>query len=408
MRSALKNTNGSVMVLLGAGASVDAGVLDTRGMIIKLNKLFKEEDAKLAEFALLYESLKKLFGEKSIKDGKEVYQDLNIEQLVAILEDLVSLLDRKHSLSPLLEPIITIFQSMHGFAEIKNFKTEIENQLIKWIAPDTFKLEYIKPLLGFVNENPGAGLKVFTLNYDKCIETAFKDFGEEFNVSLERGFGKEKQGDFWKGKNFEDKEESKDGNNKYLFLYKLHGSIDWDRNIKQELICANTLSVNECIFGSNLKVRTYDPFLYFTYQFRTCTLNTKVIIVCGYNFSDKHINDILHQALVNDPKKKILICKYFDFETNDSLTNEEILEKELEAKEFFRQKLELETTQQIEIIMGRADHFFNEAFNMNYLETLLPEEEDEEDFYKLTSDSDTIVFESHEDEMSKIGELSQE
>ena len=393
MRGILKNTNGSVVLLLGAGASVDAGIFDTTGMIKELNSLLKEGEV-LESYNELYNSLKKLYGKKNIEDNKLSFDDLNIEKLVSILEDLVSLLDGNHSLSPLFEPLIAIFQSMYGFKEIKKFKNEIEERLINWITPNNLKVEYFKSVLKFVKENTGSGLRLFTLNYDRCIETAFEDFGIEYDIKLERGFGKEKQGVAWEAKNFEEIEEKETGDKKTLFLYKLHGSIDWDRNKKQELIRANRPSIKECIFGNNFKVRTYDPFLYFTYQFRTSTLNSKIIIVCGYNFGDKHINDILHQALTNEPDRRILICSYLSDENRKSYSDDRLKSEEEEKKEYYKSQLVLEDSNQIEVILGKAGYFFDKTLNMNYLENLLPEEDIENLFYQSTIDEEIIQDDS--------------
>lgn len=144
-------------------------------------------------------------------------------------------------------------------------------------------------------------LRVFSLNYDLCIE---KVCGRD--AKIERGFGDERN---WHWKNFEDAPEA----NPVMFLYKLHGSLDWEREQNSGLI---TLSDepsaiedynNAIIFGLTHKTQYIDPYLFLAYEFRRWTLEAKLIIIIGYSFGDDHINGIIKQALVRDKNCKVLI-----------------------------------------------------------------------------------------------------
>lgn len=330
MRSEIRNTNGSILLLLGAGASVDAGVLHTSRMMSDINEMLNS-NPDWVKYKPIYEHLKKLYGKSYEEGGKTCYSDLNIEQLVGNLTELLLLLNGEHTLYPFFKSWIDLFQNLYGFEDVKNFRNKIEDKLKEWIVPKQLTLEYYKYLLLFAKENPGAGLKVFTLNYDRCIEGAFLEHDDIDGLVLERGLGKEKQNAIWNTRNFEEKNDISTQQNldksKYVFLYKMHGSIDWDRNDKQELIKTNNLSIKELIFGTQQKVKAHDPYLYYVYQFRTSTLNAKLIIVCGYSFFDDYINKILHQALLTNPTQKILICDYF--EGRDLPLSEEKKEKDM-------------------------------------------------------------------------------
>ena len=65
----------------------------------------------------------------------------------------------------------------------------------------------------------------------------------------------------------------------------------------------------EIIFGVQNKLQSYDPFIYF-YAFREACFAAKLIIVSGYGFFDKHINDNLENAFKINLKQKLVINCY--------------------------------------------------------------------------------------------------
>jgi hypothetical protein len=94
-----------------------------------------------------------------------------------------------------------------------------------------------------------------------------------------------------------------------ILLYKLHGSIDWEcQDDKLQLKELDTTAENpDLIFGTDYKMQYIDPYLFYFYQFRKYTLESKVIVAIGYSFRDEHINGILTQALRTDKDRKIVI-----------------------------------------------------------------------------------------------------
>lgn len=388
MKSVLSGTSGSVIVLLGAGASVNAGVPHTKKMIEDINFMLNKDWKK---YKPIYEHLKKLFGrEVKDNDGNIAHDDLNIEKLFSQLDELLALLDGKHNLYKFFQNWIDLFKNLYGFQDVKDFRDKIENKLKEWIVPDNLDLSYYEYLLAFAKTNPGSGLRVFTLNYDKCIEDAFNEFEHE-GLELERGFGtKEKQNSIWKPENFEEKNDlDKSAENladKILFLYKMHGSIDWGRNNKQELIRINTQSIKELIFGTEQKVKAHDPYLYYVYQFRTFSLKAKLIVVCGYGFFDSHINKILTQSLISHPEQILLIChwKYRLEPESQGFSSENI-----DDKKWYAEQLELTDTSQIHLWYGDANIFFEKMLNIEILEGLFPED-DEANLFFNQIDNETI------------------
>lgn len=63
------------------------------------------------------------------------------------------------------------------------------------------------------------------------------------------------------------------------------------------------------IFGTTYKLQYLDPFLYLIYEFRKRTLDpkTETIICIGYSFGDEHINGIIEQSIMDNPKREIIL-----------------------------------------------------------------------------------------------------
>ena len=183
------------------------------------------------------------------------------------------------------------------FANLKTLKELITTQLIDWIKVDNYqeKAKYYRKFYDFQKEYE-MPLRVFTLNYDLCFEML-----KPTDSTLELGFDETRT---WNSFRFEDPEIDAQ-----IFLYKLHGSINW----KKDKSKGNILKLSEhpekepdLIFGTDTKLQSIDPYLYYVYSFRKHSLEAKLIIIIGYSFSDIYINDLIKQALNNNKSRKII------------------------------------------------------------------------------------------------------
>lgn len=183
------------------------------------------------------------------------------------------------------------------------------------------------------------------MNYDLCIE-------KNILTGLETGFPENMA---WDGSRFNknDNEEEKS-----IYLYKLHGSIDWERRKEKgnTLYRSQQQGINpDIIFGTDVKLQAIDPYLFYLYEFRQYVMSSKVVVVIGYSFNDSHINDLLKQALEadNDNKiisvspcenvdsEKLVVIKKMGFENNLENQNRVIIEN-LSAKQFLETILTVE------------------------------------------------------------------
>jgi len=287
-----------IIFLLGAGASVDAGIPASCGMIEKLERLLVD-DSSWEKYVTLYYFVKSAIIYADGIKGDFDYYSFNIERLVNTLDELRK--SDEHPLYPFIGSWNIKLPEVTGndFKKLGSFRQKIVEQLSHhWVQLEYDEnAKYYSGLARFQEEYQYP-LRVFSLNYDMCVEKACQQFG------VERGFG---EGKFWDWRIFDDEERIENR----LFLYKLHGSIDWVRDGNDSLTYKDSgISPDkvEIIFGTTYKLQYIDPFLFFAYEFRKRLLTDVRLLVCvGYSFADEHINGIISQALNGDHSRKVLV-----------------------------------------------------------------------------------------------------
>jgi hypothetical protein len=318
-----------VLVLLGAGASVEAGIPNSSAMVQQIERALEGE---WSAFQDLYNYVRSAIhyaeGIRGVYGAKVSY---NIERLVVCLDELSR--REEHPLYPFIgawNPRLT--QVAGGdFAHVSAFKTKILEKLRhEWIEISNYgAAHYFKGLIR-LQKDLTYPLRVFTLNYDLCVEEAYRS---EYNEYPERGFDRETR--LW---SHELLEESVSDRN--FYLYKLHGSIDWCKDTKtNRLTFSDSTSKirvedGEMIFGTTYKLQYVDPFLFLVYQLRRLSLEARLLLVIGYGFGDDHINGILRQALRGGDQKRLVAVTWCEDSENDSSQRlRRFISKQLELNE---------------------------------------------------------------------------
>ena len=223
----------------------------------------------------------------------------NIERLVNVLDELRQ--REGHTLYPFVGAWNPKLQDVAGagFERVQELRERIVSVLREqWVALDESETaDYYRGLLRFQKEF-GHALRVFSLNYDLCVERSCE------HGTVQRGFA----GRVWDWRLFDD------GPNEEIriFLYKLHGSLDWyfaDDGTVSYSDSPSTIADERValIFGTSYKLQYVDPFLFLAYQLRRWTLEAaRLVVTIGYGFADDHINGILGQALRQDGERRLL------------------------------------------------------------------------------------------------------
>ena len=348
-----------IVLLLGAGASVDAGIPDSRAMIDKLEELLDVDDG-WADFLDLYRYVRSSVyyadGLEGIVGGDVPF---NIERLVNVLSGLHK--RERHTLYPFVGAWNPKLLDVAGkaFQEVEEFRTKIIEVLRKqWIAlPQVENAGYYSGLVHF-QEEYGYPLRVFSLNYDLCVE---RTCGAG---RVQRGFADRT----WDWRLFDETSEDP----LPILLYKLHGSTDWYFDDNGRVTYSDSPSTIRddkvaLIFAAEYKLRYMDPFLFFAYELRRWTLDTARLIVCiGYGFGDQHINGILRQSLRQATKRKLLVVEG---------RNMAIDRDQLDTERRVAQLLDVEGDQ-IRVDTSGAKAFFESGLSIPALARLFPAEKD--------------------------------
>lgn len=158
-------------------------------------------------------------------------------------------------------------------------------------------------------------LKVFTTNYDLCFETAASNLGKVvingFSYTSKRRFdGKYFQYDIVQRDS--EKHDFVDG---IFQLYKLHGSVSWERNINNPSEIYEILKPDPeyavIIYPAKNKYQQafIQPHLELLARFFDyLRLPNACLVVAGFGFSDDHLSEPIYAAIKSNPSLKLIIA----------------------------------------------------------------------------------------------------
>lgn len=290
----------NIVFLLGAGCSSEAGIPISNKMVERVEEKIKTE----------WESYKDLYYylKSSIQYSEGIFgrfgNVFNIEKLLIVMGHIEQ--RDENIIYPFIGSWNIRLPEVAGkdFVKITELKKLINNELYEWVTPKDIlaNAEYYSGFKNF-GEKVGKTIKVFSLNYDQCFE---KIVGEE---NVEQGF--DVKTNEWQQSNF-------DVERQLLFkLYKLHGSINWyvdSVNGKLKQSDYPVLNEPKLIFGIETKLNSSDPFFYYTAEFRRWMMDNdcKLIVTIGYSYADPYINNLIAQAIINNPLRQVLNITYLD------------------------------------------------------------------------------------------------
>jgi hypothetical protein len=193
----------------------------------------------------------------------------------------------------------------------------IQSEPISDDAPHTIFSQWLKALYA-TRISP---VEIFTLNYDLILEEAMEKAGVPFFdgfIGSSRPFFAPESVDIEYG----------NSNNSFYppigwtRLWKLHGSLNWFSQTTgdETIITRSSYQKDEAerelmIFPSREKYSQSRKLPFLTYQDRLRKFLAKgetLLVVCGYSFSDQHINEILFQGLRSNPRLTIITLIYGD------------------------------------------------------------------------------------------------
>jgi hypothetical protein len=350
-----QNVDARTVVLLGAGASRDAGLPLTEELAQVLVRNFDEELSGLERRHLpmqepIVRALHVVYGAMvahATEHGKSPLSAVNVERLVSAVRLLrdratheaapfvatwkkaieevdshpISVSDSdlaKHFMfdsnlrlqtSGLRDQISRIARDITATGNGETFRI-LEQQLLRKVchvlaAPK--RVDYLLPLAELALSQPG-GLDVATLNYDTTVEMIAVKAG----VSLDTGMGRWRPGgpiEF----------QSKD---RHINLIKLHGSVSWSRStggrerppghpfVQHAYLDGSDPLTNDnpvIVIGDREKLTAEGPTLALMRAFEEAMARADRLVVVGYSFGDDHINTVMRNWLGADDSRTITI-----------------------------------------------------------------------------------------------------
>ena len=157
-------------------------------------------------------------------------------------------------------------------------------------------------------------LKVFTTNYDMCFETAASNLGmmivDGFSYTRKRRF----DGRFFNYdvvKRESDNHEFVEG---VIHLYKLHGSVSWERN-DGEIIESNSPEPHNAVLIYPAKGKYQQAFIQPHLELLSRFLESlrqpnTCLIMAGFGFNDDHLSEPVISAIKSNSSLKLIIADY--------------------------------------------------------------------------------------------------
>jgi NAD-dependent SIR2 family protein deacetylase len=289
----------NIAVLAAAGTSMENG---THGGKTR-TKLWESYEDEINKIASIFTST-----DGPLKDKcTQILQDKNIEDFLSFT---------------------ILYEKLNG--EIldkddgKNLRIKLENKIATACKLDLDETnqhhqDFIRKLTARKPSEPR--LQLYTTNYDTLFEQAARRMNyviiDGFSLSYPRVFN---------GTNFDfdivfrehtrvKQEESFVPN--VFQLFKLHGSIDWEKNTKGQIL-QKEKSDNPCIIypASEKYESSYDqPYFEMMSHFQqTLRKENTLLIVVGFGFKDKHIQNVIKEASLQNHNLHVLIVCYGQIE----------------------------------------------------------------------------------------------
>jgi hypothetical protein len=295
----------------------------------------------------LTERVEKIVTLSSNEKSKEIYQALtkelmensHIEHYLSTLSDLLAIAERskekqarlgevkytKDEFSAIYGEIISAIGETVRYGYKKNEDgEEIIGSAQNPIVEIEHHLKFIQAL--FTNRSnllTRSNITFFSLNYDTLLEDSLA----MEKIKVLDGFSGGAMG-YW------DPEKEFSGYENYpnkCFLYKLHGSIDWQRDNQRGLVRVrygtNYLADTSTIMiypQANKYVETQkDPFAHLFSGLRNALGADKdnVLVTCGYSFGDEHVNAAIEVELLSKKNRTTLLAFAKEMSNGDVVVN---------------------------------------------------------------------------------------
>ena len=239
-------------------------------------------------------------------------------------------------------------------SELKKKREELEKKIRELC---TLTLQKNKsPHIDFLNKitarkNNDSRVQIFTTNYDTLFEQAANEAGfviiDGFSFTQPREFSGR-----WFDLDIVNREKTRLKQeesfiSKVFHLYKLHGSLTWTKKDDGKIVQENNPNPLMIYPSSEKYESSYEqPYFEMMSRFQQALRKEEtLLIVIGFGFGDKHIRNVVLEAVNQNPSFQLLILNYGNITPNENI------------KDFFINKENFVVKRNINIVSGSFKEF---------------------------------------------------
>lgn len=209
-------------------------------------------------------------------------------------------------------------------------------------------------------------VQLFTTNYDTLFEQAANKAGfvviDGFSFTQPREFA---------GRHFDydivnrERTRLKDEDSfikKVFHLYKLHGSLDWTKDENGKIIQSENTKAPLIIYPASEKYESSYEQPYFEMMSRFQQVLRKdnvLLIVVGFGFRDKHIQNVILEAVEQNPSFQLVVIYYDPAGSGENRTNEDASKKKTTLPDLFVDDNQEIVKRNVTIIFDSFKNFTN-------------------------------------------------
>jgi len=300
----------NMILLTGAGTSI---TLDNDGKELDINDKKYTGKSVWKIWLVVKEAVKdidlpvllKQFGLYDEAKSKEA-ANFNLEILLSMLETFVAA--NQNSPEDIMKKLVADCEKLKK-AIVDTLKVECE-LLLHDTAPHPNMLRTVLA----ARKRAQSRLKIFTLNYD----TLFEQAAEKINATIIDGFSFTRTPTF-NGSNYDldvvRRERSRihhqeNYEEKVFHLYKMHGSLDWEK-VNDTVVRRQNFTADPLIIppSAHKFEQSYEmPFFEMMSRFQqVLRRENTVLLIIGYSFGDGHINRVIIEALESNLNFEVII-----------------------------------------------------------------------------------------------------
>ncbi|WP_038890082.1 SIR2 family protein [Vibrio campbellii] len=275
-------------------------------------------------------------------DGRDDGITDNVTQMTKEAKSICDLVRYNELTNPNIEHFLSCcdaYQIVYQDESVSSFIRKVKTQVLKlcseFLDSDESDISAYRDLIRKLakRRTRDPRLKVFTTNYDMCFENASADLGmmivDGFSYTRKRRF----DGQYF---NFDVVRRDNEGQSfiqGVIQLFKLHGSVSWERNGSEIFESQSPDPDNAClIYPAKGKyqqafiqphLELLSRFLEFLREPNSC------LLMSGFGFNDDHLSEPILSAVKSNPSFKLIVT---DFSACSQIANKNKYWKLLSAE----------------------------------------------------------------------------